>query len=233
MSRDPVHRPYHHNSLTFRGLYAFSEHFVLPLSHDEVVHGKGSLVGRMPGDHWQKLANLRLLFAYMYAMPAKKLLFMGGEMAQWREWSHEDSLDWHLLDDPRHGGVQRCVGDLNRLYRSERALHAGDCKPEGFAWIDCNDALQSTLSFLRRGDHDHEAVLIVCNFTPVPRHNYRIGVPSEGRYRELINTDAQIYGGSGQGNLGGVETAPVPMHGHYHSLNLTLPPLAAVFLKPG
>jgi 1,4-alpha-glucan branching enzyme len=230
MQHEPIHRRYHHDKLTFRGLYAATERFVMPLSHDEVVHGKGSLMAKMPGDEWQKRANLRLLYAYMYGLPGKKLLFMGAELGEQSEWSHEGSLEWHLADDSRHGGIQRCIGDLNRLYRELAPLHVGDCGADGFSWVDCHDSDQSTLSFLRRGGD--QTVLVVCNFTPVPRHNFRVGVPQPGTWRERLNTDAEIYGGSGQGNMGGVESSPVSMHGHYQSLTLTLPPLAALYLQP-
>jgi len=228
MSKDPVHRKFHHNRITFRMMYAFQENFVLPLSHDEVVHGKGSLIGKMPGDEWQRFANLRLLLGYMWAQPGKKMLFMGGEFGQWREWNHDASLDWHLVEQPLHGGVQRWVGDLNRLYRELPALQL-DCHPDGFRWIDCNDSEQSLLSMLRFDRSRQRAVLVVCNFTPVPRQNYRVGVPWEGRWSERLNGDAPIYGGTGWGNQGGVEAAPVAAHGQAFSVNLTLPPLTAVF----
>jgi 1,4-alpha-glucan branching enzyme len=231
LAHDPIHRRYHHHQLTFRMLYSFTENFVLPLSHDEVVHGKGSLLARMPGDGWQKFANLRLLFGYQYAQPGKKLLFMGGEFAQGREWSHESSLDWHLLGTPWHAGVQRWVADLNRLYRSEPALHELDFDPAGFEWVDANDADTSVLSFLRRGRSTDDCILVLCNFTPVPRTDYRVGVPRGGFWRELLNSDAPDYGGSGWGNLGGVEALPVPCHGRSHSVMLALPPLAVVFFK--
>jgi 1,4-alpha-glucan branching enzyme len=231
MSKDPIHRTYHHNKLTFRMIYAYHENFVLPLSHDEVVHGKGSLLRKMPGDDWQKFANLRLLFGYMYAQPAKKLLFMGGEFGVWSEWYHETSLEWHLLQYPLHAGLQRLVVDLNRLYRHEPALHELDFDPAGFQWIDCNDALHSTLSLLRKGRSAVDTLIIACNFTPVPRHNYRVGAPRGGFWSEILNSDARDYGGSGQGNMGGVESAPIPYHGLPFSLNLTLPPLGIVFLK--
>ncbi len=231
MSKDPVHRRFDHHQLTFRALYAFTENYMLPLSHDEVVHGKGSLLSKMPGDDWQKFANLRLLLAYMYAVPGKKLLFMGAEFGQWSEWNHEASLDWHLLDEPMHDGLSRWTGDLNRVMREEKPLHELDFDPAGFAWIDITDAEQSVISFMRRSSRD-ELIVAVFNFTPVPRHNYQIGVPSPGRWLELLNSDAPIYGGSGQGNLGGVDAAPIGKHGHLHSVTLTLPPLGALFLKP-
>jgi 1,4-alpha-glucan branching enzyme len=231
MSRDPVHRHYHHNQLTFRLVYAFHENFILPLSHDEVVHGKGSLLRKMPGDDWQRFANLRLLYAYMYAQPGKKLLFMGGEFGQWNEWYHEASLDWHLLDYPPHATLQHWVEDLNRAYRQEPALHQLDFQPAGFEWIDCNDSEHSVLSLIRKGRSERDAVVVVCNFTPVPRPNYRVGAPQGGFWREILNSDAIEYGGSGWGNLGGLEAAPIPFHGRPCSLNLTLPPLGAVFLK--
>jgi 1,4-alpha-glucan branching enzyme len=231
-AKDPVHRRYHHNLLTFRGLYAHNENFVLPLSHDEVVHGKGSLLGKMSGDDWQRFANLRLLYSFMYAQTGKKLLFMGAELGQWREWAHEESLDWHVLGEERHAGLMRLVGDLNRLYREHPAMHARDCEPGGSSWIDCNDSENSVISLARHGRRAEELVVGVFNFTPVPRHGYRIGVPAPGYYRELLNSDAPIYGGSGLGNLGGVESSPVPKHGQHQSLLLTLPPLAAVFLAP-
>ena len=230
MQKDPVHRRFEHHHLTFRMLYAFSENYMLPLSHDEVVHGKGSLLSKMPGDDWQKFANLRLLLAYMYAMPGKKLLFMGAEFGQWREWNHDGSLDWHLVDQPMHDGVSRWTGDLNRLMRDEKALHELDFDPAGFSWIDGTDAEQSVISFIRRSSQD-EMIVTAFNFTPVPRFNYQIGAPLPGRWLEVLNSDAPIYGGSGQGNLGGVDAAPIPRHGHMHSLNLTLPPLGALFLK--
>jgi len=231
MALDPIHRRFHHEKLTFRRLYAYSENFTLPLSHDEVVHGKGSLLRKMAGDEWQKFANLRLLFCWQFAQPGKKLLFMGGEFGQRAEWDHDSSLQWHLLANPLHHGVQRLVGDLNRLYRGERALHALDHDPKGFAWVDANDAEQSVVSLLRFHEERTEAVLAVLNFTPVVRHNYRVGVPRAGFWREILNSDGRDYGGSGQGNLGGVAAVPVPLHGRSHSLTLTLPPLGAVFLK--
>jgi 1,4-alpha-glucan branching enzyme len=231
MSRDPIHRKYHHNKLTFRMIYAYHENFVLPLSHDEVVYGKGSLLRKMPGDDWQKFANLRLLFGYMYAQPAKKLLFMGGEFGQRDEWYHETSLSWHLLEDPLHAGLQRWVQDLNQVYRNELALHELDFDPEGFQWIDCNDSMQSTLSLLRKGRSINDMVIVVLNFTPVPRHNYRVGVPRDGFWKEVLNSDALDYGGSGQGSMGGVKAETTSSHGHPYSLNLTVPPLAVVYFK--
>ena len=231
MSKEPVHRSYHHNKLNFRMLYAYTENFVMPLSHDEVVHGKGSLLVKMSGNEWQKFANLRALLGYMYAQPGKKLLFMGAEFGQWSEWSHDRSLDWHLLANPQHAGLQRWVHDLNHLLRQEPALHDLDFSAEGFRWIDCNDTQQSTISLIRRGRSRKNTLIIACNFTPVPRHNYRLGAPDSGIWLEILNSDARDYGGSGQGNLGSLEAAPVPSHGLPHSLNLTLPPLAAVFLK--
>lgn len=229
--RDPIYRRFHHNELTFRGLYMFSENYVLPLSHDEVVHGKGSLLDKMAGDVWQKFANLRLLYSYMFAQPGKKLLFMGGEFGQWREWSHDTSLDWHLLMFPSHQGTQRLIGDLNRLYRTEPALHELDCDPRGFEWIDANDADASVYSFLRKS-RNGEQILIVINATPVVREDYRIGVPAGGWWRELFNSNSEYYWGSGQGNAGGVMAEAIPTHGREFSLRLRLPPLGALFLKP-
>ena len=231
MSKDPLFRRYHHNKLTFRMIYAFHENFVLPLSHDEVVYGKSSLIGKMPGDEWQKFANLRALFGYMYAQPAKKLLFMGGEFGQWREWVHDSSLDWDLLNYPLHAGLQRWVEDLNRLYRSEPALHELDCDPAGFEWIDCNDADSSVLSLIRKAKSSSAIMLVLCNFTPVPRYSYRVGTPRGGQWQEILNSDAARYGGSNMGNLGGAETAPIGLHGRPYSLTLTLPPLSVSFFK--
>ena len=231
MSQEPIHRKYHHNLLTFRMIYAFNENFVLPLSHDEVVHGKGSLIGKMPGDYWQKFANLRLLFGYMYAQAAKKLLFMGGEFGQWSEWNHDLSLDWHLLENPMHAGMQKWVANLNHIYRTEPALHELDFDWQGFDWIDCNDSEQSVISLVRKGKSKEEVVLAVANFTPVPRYDYRIGVPTGGFWRELLNSDAGDYGGSGLGNFGGVHADEISHHGQPYSVNLTLPPLAIAFFK--
>jgi 1,4-alpha-glucan branching enzyme len=231
MSKDPVYRKHHHNMLTFRMLYAFTENFLLPLSHDEVVHGKGSLLANMSGDDWQKFANLRLLYGYMYAQPGKKLLFMGGEFGQWREWHHDECLEWHLVQFAPHVGLQKWVEDLNRLYRREPALHELDFDWAGFEWIDANDAEQSVLGFIRKGRSTDDLFLVVGNFTPVPRVNYRVGVPRGGVWKEMLNSDAEEYGGSGWGNLGGVVSAPIASHGRPYSLTLSLPPLAAVFLK--
>jgi 1,4-alpha-glucan branching enzyme len=231
-SMESIYRRFHHGQLTFRGLYAFSENFVLPLSHDEVVYGKRSLLDKMPGDGWQKFANLRLLLGYMYAQPGKKLVFMGGEFGQGLEWSHDHGLNWELLQLPQHHGLQLWVADLNRLYREHPAMHRADSHPEGFEWVDCHDADTSTLSFLRKAmEPAAQAVLAVFNFTPVPRHGYRIGVPHPGFWREILNSDAAFYGGSGQGNAGGAETDTVCAHGRSQSLSLTLPPLAAVFFR--
>jgi 1,4-alpha-glucan branching enzyme len=199
MQHEAIHRKFHHHELTFRRVYAYHERFVLPLSHDEVVYGKGSLLGRMPGDTWQKYANLRLLYAYMFAISGKPLLFMGGEFGQWREWNYDSSLDWHLLDDPLHGGLRRFVQDLNRTYTTERALHEVDFEGAGFSWIDCNDSDNSVVSLVRRAKSG-EFVVAIVNFTPVPRDGYRIGVPAAGAYTELVNSDSAAYGGS---NVGG------------------------------
>jgi 1,4-alpha-glucan branching enzyme len=229
---DPVFRKYRHDELTFSLVYAFHENFVLPLSHDEVVHGKGSLIGRMPGDAWQQFANLRLLFGYMWGHPGKKMLFMGDEFGQRREWTHEQSLEWHVLGtDPRHEGVRRWVADLNREYRNNKSLFANDFSHEGFEWVRRGDWEQSVLVFLRKTEGE-APILVICNFTPVPRMNYRVGVPCGGYWRELLNSDAPVYGGSGVGNYGGVEAQPVSCDGHGHSLSLNLPPLGAIFLKP-
>jgi 1,4-alpha-glucan branching enzyme len=228
-ANDPVHRKYHHNNVTFRMLYAFHENFVLPLSHDEVVYGKGSLLSKMPGDDWQRFANLRLLLGYMYAQPGKKLLFMGGEIGQWGEWQHDRSLDWAALSYPLHAGIRQWVHDLNELYRSAGGLHELDCDSAGFEWIDCNDSDASVVSLLRKGRADDSAVVVVCNFTPVSRRNYRVGVPRGGLWRERLNSDARDYGGGGVGNMGGVEASPLACHGRPFSLSIELPPLAVVF----
>ena len=228
MRKDPIHRHYHQNTLTFRMIYAFHENFVLPLSHDEVVHGKGSLLRQMSGDEWQKFANLRLLYGYMFAQPGKKLLFMGAELAQWDEWKHEGSLDWHLLQFDRHRGVQRWIADLNRTYREQPPLHRRDFAPDGFEWIDASDADNSVLTFLRKDD-DGRMVMVALNFTPVPRTPYRIGVPRGGYWKEILNSDAKEYGGTGTGNGGGLHAEASAFHGRPFSLVATLPPLAAVF----
>ncbi len=230
-SKDPIYRKYHHNQLTFSIWYAFTENFVLPLSHDEVVYGKGSLINKMPGDYWQKFANLRLLFGYMYAHPGKKLIFMGGEFGQWDEWYHEKSLDWHLLEYPQHQGIQKWIKDLNNLYKTEPLLHELDFEPTGFEWIDFSDADHSIISFLRKAKDSKDVILVVCNFTPVARFNYRIGIPFKGCFREILNSDSWIYGGSNCGNGREVETEQTPFHGKPYSLSLTLPPLGILFLK--
>ena len=230
VGHDPIHRSHHHNKLTFGLLYAFSENFILPLSHDEVVHGKRSLLGRMPGDRWQRFANLRVYYTFMFGHPGKKLLFMGSELAQENEWNHDTSLDWHMLGDPAHAGVQRLVRDLNALYRATSALHARDCESEGFQWIDANDSANSVLSFLRHGGDSAPIAVVVCNFTPVVRHDYRIGVPQGGGYREALNSDSEIYGGSDVGNGGWVKAEQIPWHGRPYSLSLTLPPLGGLIL---
>ena len=231
MALDPVHRKYHQNQLTFRMIYAFTENFVLPLSHDEVVHGKKSLLEKMPGDTWQKFANLRLLLGLMFTEPGKKLLFMGCEFGQWQEWNHDASLDWHLLEEPAHRGLQRWVRDLNTAYRGEPAFHQLDFDPAGFEWIDCNDSDNSTLCFLRKGKTAEDQLVVALNFTPVPRHDYRVGVSQAGPWDEILNSDAPLYGGSGQGNLGCAIAEDIPWHGRLHSVNLTLPPLGMVAFK--
>jgi len=241
MSDDPVHRRYHHDRLTFGMLYAYSEKFILPLSHDEVVHGKRSLLAKMPGDRWQRFANLRLLLAYLYTRPGKKLLFMGTELAPEREWDHDRSLDWHLTADPAHGGVRRFVADLGTFYDAEPALWQADHDVAGFHWIDCHDAEHSVIAYLRRapGDPGRDAggsermVVCVLNFTPVPRHGYRIGFPAAGRWHERLNSDAAVYGGSNLGNAGEIVAEPVGHHGQPASAALTLPPLGALVLERG
>jgi len=230
-SKDPVHRKYEHGSLTFSLIYAFTENFMLPLSHDEVVHGKGSMLAKMPGDLWQKFANLRLLYAYMWAHPGKKLLFMGGEIAQWKEWSHDETLEWPLLRWESHRGVQRLISDLNRVYKQEPALHQVDFDWSGFEWLELHDWENSVLAFLRRGKTPGDEIVVVCNFTPVVRQGYRIGVGRPGFYKELVNTDSEIYDGSNMGNAGGVWSKPGPHGNHAHHLELTLPPLGVIYLK--
>nr|MDA8333035.1 1,4-alpha-glucan branching protein GlgB [Candidatus Dormibacteraeota bacterium] len=231
-SRDPIHRRYHHNSLTFSLMYAFSENFLLPLSHDEVVHGKGSLLGRMPGDDWRKLANLRALYGYMWAHPGKQLLFMGDEFAQRREWDADSYLDWHLLDLPEHLGVQRLTRDLNRIYRAQPSLYELDFDPRGFRWIDGSNADANVIAFARFADDARRHLVCLCNLSPVPRFGYRVGLPASGAYREVLNTDSRHYGGSDLGNLGVVEATPTPWHGLPNSATVTLPPLATVWLAP-
>lgn len=230
-SKDPVFRKYHHDELTFSIWYAFSENFMLSLSHDEVVYGKGSFIRKMPGDDWQKAANLRLLYGYMYGHPGKKLVFMGGEFGQWNEWYHESSLDWHLLEYPLHQGLLRWFQDMNGVYRNEPALFEQDFDNKGFSWIDFKDWGSSVISFIRSGRNRMDDMMIICNMTPITRDNYRLGVPEKGYWNEVLNSDALIYGGSGKGNLGGVQSSPVPSHGYYNSISLTLPPLGVLFLK--
>jgi len=232
MSQDPVFRTYHQNEITFSLVYAFAENFVLPFSHDEVVYGKGSMIRKMPGDDWQKFANLRLLYGFMFGHPGKKLLFMGDEFGQWSEWNHDASLEWNLLEHPSHAGVKRWVRDLNTLYRGQSLLHTMDFNSAGFEWVDCKDFQRSVISFLRRGQNPGGQLLFVCNFTPVVRQNYRVGVPLEGYWKEILNSDAPLYGGSGQGNFGGLSTVPLPIHGRPFSLNMTLPPLGIVVFRP-
>jgi 1,4-alpha-glucan branching enzyme len=230
-SLDPVHRKYHHHYLTFRQLYAWTENFVLSLSHDEIVYGKRSLLNKMPGDEWQKFANLRLLLGYMMGQNGKKLLFMGGEFGQGNEWNHDTSLDWHLMHHPMHAGLVRWVEDVNRLYRTEPALYELDFDPAGFQWVDANDSEQSVISFLRRGKTTDTWLLFLLNFTPVPRSNYRVGVPAKGFWKEVLNSDSPEYGGSGQGNFGGLETTPLRYHGRPVSINVTVPPLGMVVFR--
>jgi 1,4-alpha-glucan branching enzyme len=240
MKEDPVYRKWHHNRITFSMMYAYSESFILPFSHDEVVHGKRSLLDKMPGDAWQKHANLRALYGYMMVHPGKTLLFMGGELGQWREWNHDWQLDWEVLGDPRHAGLQRWVRDLNRVYRELRSLWEADFEPSGFTWIDCNDSDNSIIALMRQasrptGDRANETpefVIAVVNFTPVTRAGYRVGVPAGGAYREVLNSDAEVYGGSNVGNQGAVVATNHASHGHAFSLNLTVPPLGFVLLKP-
>jgi 1,4-alpha-glucan branching enzyme len=231
-AREPIHRRYHQDQLTFSIWYAFTENFVLPLSHDEVVYGKGSLLRKMPGDDWQRFANLRLLLGYMYGHPGKKLQFMGGEFGQWDEWSHDKSLDWHLLNYDLHQGLQRWVKALNDLYRRQPALHEQDTSGAGFEWVDFSDREQSVISFLRKSTRAQDVILVVCNFTPVPRDNYGLGVPQGGFWQALLNSDATPFGGSGYNPVAMVEASPLPAHGHLYSLYLDLPPLGLVFLKP-
>jgi len=232
VKQDPIFRRYHQRLLTFSLLYAFSENYILPFSHDEVVHMKGSMWGKAPGDDWQKAATLRALYGYMYAHPGKKLMFMGMEFGQTREWSHDRSLDWHLLEQPLHEGLRRFMQDLNGVYRSEPALYQCDFEPRGFQWIDCNDSDNSVVALMRRGENRDDFVMAIVNFTPRPRHGYVLGAPRAGGYDELMNSDAEVYGGSNIGNEGAVYTDPIPAHGHPQSLRLTLPPLGFLLLKP-
>ncbi|MGE0425558.1 MAG: alpha amylase C-terminal domain-containing protein, partial [Reyranellaceae bacterium] len=232
MARDPVHRQWHHDNITFGLLYAFSERFILPLSHDEVVHGKGSLLGKMPGDRWQRFANLRAALGLMWTHPGKKMLFMGGELAQPREWNHDGSLDWDLLDDADHAGIQRLVRDLNAFYRREPAMHRRDSDGRGFRWLIGDDRANSVFAFLRSGEDGDKPVLVVCNMTPAPRHDYVVGVPRAAHWREIINTDSRFYGGNDMGNAGDVTADDVPAHGETQSLRLILPPLSMVALRP-
>jgi 1,4-alpha-glucan branching enzyme len=232
VARDPVHRRYHHDQLTFSMVYAFSENFVLPLSHDEVVHGKGSLLGKMPGDPWRQRANLRALYGYMWAHPGKKLLFMGGELGQVQEWRSDGSLDWHLLETSEHAGIQELVRDLNVCYREEPALWEVDFEPAGFRWLEANDADANVIAFLRLSRDEKRTVACVCNFSPVPRPGYRVGLPMGGRWRELLNTDDQRYGGGGSGNAGGIQAETKPWHDQPFSAELTLPPLGVLWLAP-
>ncbi|MGA2073969.1 MAG: 1,4-alpha-glucan branching protein GlgB [Terriglobia bacterium] len=232
MSMDPVFRSYHHNQITFGLLYAFAENFILPFSHDEVVYGKGSMLGKMPGDEWRKFANLRLLYGFMFGHPGKKLLFMGDEFGQGSEWNHDSSLDWHLLEYPLHAGVKRWVRDINTLYRGQPSMYELDFDSGGFEWVDCKDFQRSVISFLRRGRDPRHHLLFVFNFTPEVRNNYRVGVPAGGFWQEILNSDAPLYGGSGQGNFGGLAAAPLPIHGRPFSLNMTLPPLGLAVFQP-
>ncbi len=232
MCRDPVYRRYHHHEMTFGLMYAWSEHFILPLSHDEVVHGKRSLLDKMPGDRWQKFANLRSLYAWMWAHPGKQLLFMGGEFGQWREWSEQRSLDWHLLEADDHRGLQRLVGDLNATYRAEPALWRRDPEPESFQWIDANNADANLFAFVRHGEDADRPLVCIANMAPVPRYGLRIGLPRAGRWREVLNTDAEVYGGGNVGNYGVVNAVAVPSHGQPASAEVAVPPLGTVWLCP-
>ena len=231
IEEDPVHRKFHHDMLTFSQLYAWTENFILPLSHDEVVHGKLSMLSKMPGDHWQKMANLRLLYAWQYAHPGKKLLFMGGEFGQWTEWNEKAEIDWPLMEVDTHAGIHRLLGDLNRLYQQQPAMHRYDHDPAGFRWIDCHDSDQSTLSMLRMSGDPKDTIICVMNFTPVPRPNYRIGVPMAQNYSEILNTDSTYYGGSNISNGTDITVQAKAWMGFDHSIELTLPPLACIFLK--
>ncbi|MFH1379948.1 MAG: 1,4-alpha-glucan branching protein GlgB [bacterium] len=231
ISKDPIYRKYDHNQLTFSIWYAFFENFVLPISHDEVVHGKCSVLQKMAGDEWQKFANLRTLYGFMYTHPGKKLLFMGNELAQWSEWNHDASIDWHLLNFERHQQILLLLTDLNNLYVHETALHELDCEQDGFEWIDCNDMEKSVISYIRKGRSTKDIFLVVCNFTPVPRRNYRVGVPAKGFWQEVLNSDAKKFGGAGFGNFGGCQAVPVPIHGKNYSLSVVSPPLSIIVFK--
>ena len=232
MRDEPIHRKYHHDELTFSMIYAFHENFVLPFSHDEVVHGKGSLLDQMPGDLWQRFANLRTLYSYMWAHPGKKVLFMGGEVAQWHEWNHDESVQWHLLQWESHKGMQNLIMDLNRVYREQNALHEVDFSDGGFEWIDSHNGEESVLAFARKAKDHSDMVVVAINFTPVPRENHRIGVPGPGWYDEIFNSDSERYAGSNLGNCGGRDAEQIPWHGREWSIQLTLPPLACVMFKP-
>jgi 1,4-alpha-glucan branching enzyme len=229
--KDPVFRRWEHQHLTFSMLYAFNENFILPFSHDEVVHGKGAMISKIPGDVWQKAATLRVLYTYMFAHPGKKLMFMGSEFGQWHEWTHASSLDWHLAGSAPHSGISRFVEDLNRFYRDEPALHEVDFEPAGFEWIDCNDYESSVISLVRRAKDANDWIVAVLNWTPLVRYNYRVGVPEAGYYEEKMNSDAALYGGGNVGNQGGLTSEPIPTHGRPHSIKLTLPPLAGLIFK--
>jgi 1,4-alpha-glucan branching enzyme len=231
MQLDPIYRRYHHNRITFSLMYAFSERFLLPFSHDEVVHLKKSMLSKMPGDVWQRFANLRALYGYMFGHPGKMLMFMGDEFGQWGEWNHDSSLEWHLTANSMHAGLQRWVRDLNTTYRGEPALYERDDSPDGFEWIDCSDHEGNVVSFVRRGADPENVVLFACNFSAVPRHDYRVGAPMSGVWTEILNSDAAVYGGSGMGNFGAVETSEIPTHSRPWSLSLTLPPLAVVAFR--
>jgi 1,4-alpha-glucan branching enzyme len=232
MQNEPVHRKYHHDELTFSLVYAFTENFMLPFSHDEVVHEKGSMLSKMPGDTWQKFANLRLLYTYMWAHPGKKLLFMGSEFGQWTEWNCNEPLRWDLLEEANHRGLQKLVSDLNHIYQSHSELYFSDFETDGFTWLDCDDRENSLLSFMRTDKRTNEFVIVICNFTPIVRAKHRVGVPNPGRYSELINSDSEYYGGSNVGNGLGLNSDPIPCNDQPHSVEITLPPLAGLILKP-
>jgi 1,4-alpha-glucan branching enzyme len=232
MRHEPIHRQYHQDELTFSLIYAFHENFCLPLSHDEVVHGKRSLLDQMPGDLWQKFANLRLLYTYMWTHPGKKLLFMGSEFGQWNEWNNDTGLQWDLLQWQTHQGLQRCVSDLNRLIRTEPALHEVDFDHTGFEWVDCHNYQDSILCYIRKAKDSKDFVVVCCNYTPVPRQNYRLGMPKGGWYREIFNSDSGYYGGSNVGNFPGIMAEDMPSHGRPCSISITIPPLGCVVLKP-